>query len=71
AYGGSHHAGLAKTVVAATGGIGRGLPHDDVVDQRDVDGLRGLPLVDHVIVGQAASDPAGRGYYSFREAGMV
>jgi DNA repair protein RadC len=30
-----------------------------------------IPLVDHVIVGQAASDPAGRGYYSFREAGMV
>lgn len=30
-----------------------------------------IPLVDHVIVGQPAADPAGRGYYSFREAGMV
>ena len=30
-----------------------------------------IPLVDHVIVGQPGADPAGRGYYSFREAGMV
>ena len=30
-----------------------------------------IPLVDHVIVGRSASDPAGRGYYSFREAGMI
>jgi len=30
-----------------------------------------IPLLDHVIVGRAQADPAGRGYFSFREAGMV
>jgi DNA repair protein RadC len=30
-----------------------------------------IDLLDHVIVGQAACDPQGRGYYSFREAGLL
>jgi DNA repair protein RadC len=30
-----------------------------------------IGLVDHVILGQPARDPAGRGYYSFREAGLL
>ena len=30
-----------------------------------------IALLDHVIVGRAAADPAGRGYYSFREAGLL
>jgi DNA repair protein RadC len=30
-----------------------------------------LALLDHVIVGTAAADPLGRGYYSFREAGII
>lgn len=30
-----------------------------------------ITLLDHVIVGRAATDPTGRGYYSFREAGML
>ena len=30
-----------------------------------------IELVDHVIVGRAAADPAGRGFYSFREAGLL
>ena len=30
-----------------------------------------IELLDHVIVGRPASDPAGRGYFSFREAGML
>jgi DNA repair protein RadC len=30
-----------------------------------------ISLLDHVIVGNAGSDPLGRGYYSFREAGMM
>jgi DNA repair protein RadC len=30
-----------------------------------------IELLDHVIVGIPANDPNGRGYYSFREAGMV
>ena len=30
-----------------------------------------IDLLDHVIVGHAESDPTGKGYYSFREAGIV
>jgi DNA repair protein RadC len=30
-----------------------------------------IDLLDHVIVGDAESDPNGRGYYSFREAGVI
>jgi DNA repair protein RadC len=30
-----------------------------------------IQLIDHVIVGRSASDPLGRGYFSFREAGML
>jgi DNA repair protein RadC len=30
-----------------------------------------IELLDHVIVGRPASDPAGRGYYSFRESGVI
>ena len=30
-----------------------------------------IDLLDHVIVGRAGADPQGRGYYSFREAGVL
>jgi len=30
-----------------------------------------MPLLDHVIVGDTAADPHGRGYYSFRQAGLL
>uniref|UniRef100_UPI0040495083 RadC family protein n=1 Tax=Cephaloticoccus sp. TaxID=1985742 RepID=UPI0040495083 len=30
-----------------------------------------IELLDHVIVGQRAADPLDRGYYSFREAGLL
>lgn len=30
-----------------------------------------IELLDHVIVGRAGADPQGRGYFSFREAGML
>lgn len=30
-----------------------------------------ITLIDHVIVGRATSDPLGRGFYSFRSAGMI
>jgi len=30
-----------------------------------------VELVDHVIAGRVGSDPLGRGYFSFREAGLV
>ena len=30
-----------------------------------------IALLDHVIIGDPEGDPAGRGYYSFREAGLL
>jgi len=30
-----------------------------------------IALIDHVIVGDPAADPTGRGFYSFREAGLL
>jgi DNA repair protein RadC len=30
-----------------------------------------ITLIDHLIMGQPAADPTGRGYYSFREAGVL
>jgi len=30
-----------------------------------------IELLDHVITGRAAADPTGRGWFSFREAGML
>lgn len=30
-----------------------------------------ITLIDHIIVGRAAADPLGRGYFSYREAGLV
>jgi DNA repair protein RadC len=30
-----------------------------------------IALLDHVILGRAGADPLGKGYYSFREAGVV
>jgi DNA repair protein RadC len=30
-----------------------------------------IELVDHVILGRPGADPAGRGYYSFRESGVI
>lgn len=30
-----------------------------------------ITLLDHVIIGEASADPMGKGYYSFREAGLL
>lgn len=30
-----------------------------------------IELMDHLVIGTRAGDPAGRGYYSFREAGLL
>jgi DNA repair protein RadC len=30
-----------------------------------------IDLVDHIIIGRTGADPVGRGYFSFREAGML
>jgi DNA repair protein RadC len=38
---------------------------------RDAARLIDIALIDHVIVGTPAADPIGKGYYSFREAGVM
>jgi len=38
---------------------------------RDAARALDIELLDHVIVGQTGSDPRGRGYYSFRESGVI
>lgn len=30
-----------------------------------------IDLLDHVVIGRPSADPSGRGYYSFREAGLL
>lgn len=38
---------------------------------REASRILDIDLLDHVIVGDAKADPLGRGYYSFRQAGML
>jgi len=38
---------------------------------REVAAAVDIPLLDHVIIGRRGADPLGRGYYSFREAGLL
>jgi DNA repair protein RadC len=38
---------------------------------REASQVIGIDLLDHVIVGDKNADPANRGYYSFREAGII
>lgn len=38
---------------------------------REASKILGIDLLDHVVVGTKEGDPAGRGWYSFREAGLV
>ena len=38
---------------------------------RDAAEILEIELLDHVIVGDAQSDPQGRGFFSFREAGLL
>jgi DNA repair protein RadC len=38
---------------------------------RDAAKAMDIPLLDHVIVGRRAHDPAGHGFFSFRDAGML
>lgn len=38
---------------------------------REASKVLGISLVDHVVVGRPEADPVGRGWYSFREAGLV
>lgn len=37
---------------------------------REAAKILNIELLDHVVVGTKEADPAGRGYYSFREAGL-
>lgn len=38
---------------------------------RDASKVIGIDLIDHIIIGYAESDPAGLGYHSFQEKGLL
>ena len=38
---------------------------------REASRLVDVALIDHVIIGRPAADPTGRGYFSFRSAGLI
>ena len=38
---------------------------------REAANILGIDLLDHVVVGDSESDPAGTGWYSFRSAGLI
>ena len=38
---------------------------------REAGQILSIPLTDHIILGDRTMDPAGKGWYSFREAGLV
>jgi DNA repair protein RadC len=38
---------------------------------REAGNILGIPVVDHIILGHAEMDPAGKGFYSFRSAGIL
>jgi DNA repair protein RadC len=38
---------------------------------RDAARVVDIPFIDHIVIGLATCDPLGKGYYSFREAGLL
>lgn len=46
---------------------------DLTITQRLREGFKavGIEFLDHVIIGSPGQDPVGRGFYSFREAGLI
>jgi DNA repair protein RadC len=38
---------------------------------REAGAIIDIPVMDHVVIGNPTDDPLGRGYYSFREAGLL
>lgn len=38
---------------------------------REASRILAIDLVDHVVLGRPEMDPAGRGFYSFRDAGLL
>jgi DNA repair protein RadC len=38
---------------------------------RDAGKCLEITMLDHIVVGNVTDDPSGKGYYSFREAGMI
>lgn len=37
---------------------------------REAGNLLGISLLDHIVIGEPENDPNGKGFYSFREAGL-
>ena len=69
------HHGAASVVCAHNHPSGDPAPSaaDVQVTRQLRDAARALDieLLDHVIIGQPGTDPRGRGFYSFREAGVI
>jgi DNA repair protein RadC len=67
----------AASVVVSHNHPSSGDPHPSSADLQVTRQLReaaqvlGIDLLDHVVVGTKEGDPAGKGYYSFREAGLL
>lgn len=62
----------AYAVCGITGDPGASAADVQVTRQlRDAAKAIDIELLDHVIVGRAGADPQGRGYMSFREAGIL
>jgi DNA repair proteins len=38
---------------------------------REASRILDIQMLDHVVCGEAKADPAGRGFYSFRESGLI
>lgn len=38
---------------------------------KDCSKILGIEFLDHIVVGEVASDPKARGHYSFREEGLI
>ena len=38
---------------------------------REVSKVMDIALLDHVVIGELAADPTGKGFYSFRQTGLV
>src|SRR5690625_446834 len=68
-------AGVGKLIVVHNHPTGD--PHPSSADIQVTSHLReaaevlGLELIDHIIAGDIESDPAGKGYYSFVESGLL
>ena len=60
-------------LLIGTGTKGSPSPADRAVTRQLAEAGRvvGVELLDHVVIGRPESDPAGKGWFSFGEAGLI